>query len=55
MAGQAGDYASGGVYHATGNPTGRVLTPGTLYELKNIPDFNKTPDTRIELVGVIKI
>jgi hypothetical protein len=32
-----------------------VLSPGTLYELKNIPDFNKTPDTRIELVGVIKI
>lgn len=55
VAGQAGDYAAGGVYHATSNPTGRVLNPGTLYELKNIPDFNKTPDTRIELVGVIKI
>jgi len=49
------DYAANGVYHEDTNPTGEVLTPGYLYELKNIPDFNKTSDTRVELVGVIKI
>ena len=42
-------------YHQDTNPTGEVLTPGYLYEVKNIPDFNKTSDTRVELVGVIKI
>ena len=55
VAGHSGDYAAGGVFHAQTNPTGEVATPGTLYEVKNIPDFNKTADTRIELVGVIKI
>jgi len=49
------DYAEGGVYHPDTNPTGEVLMPGYLYEVKNIPDFNKTSDTRVELVGVIKI
>ena len=49
------DYAANGVYHPDTNPTGEVLTPGYLYEVKNIPDFNKTSDTRVELVGVIKI
>jgi len=49
------DYAANGVYHQDTNPTGEVLTPGYLYEVKNIPDFNKTSDTRVELVGVIKI
>ena len=29
--------------------------PGYLYEVKNIPDFNKISDTRVELVGIIKI
>jgi hypothetical protein len=42
------------VYHQDTNPTGEVLTSGYLYEVKNIPDFNKTSDTRVELVGVIK-
>ena len=37
------------------NPDGQVATPGYLYEVKNIPDFNKTADTRLELVGVITI
>ena len=49
------DYAAGGVFHAITNPDGQVLAPGYLYEVKNIPDFNKTSDTRVELVGVIKI
>ncbi len=49
------DYAEGGVYDATINPAGQVKKPGYLYEVKNIPDFNKTSDTRVELVGVIKI
>jgi len=49
------DYAANGVYHPDTNPTGEVLTPGYLYEVKNIPDFNKTSDTGVELVGVIKI
>lgn len=34
---------------------GEVLRPGYLYEVKNIPDFNKISDTRVELVGIIKI
>ncbi len=49
------DYAENGVYDAAVNPAGQVQTPGYLYEVKNIPDFNKTSDTRVELVGVIKI
>ena len=43
-----GTYALNGVYHANTNPTGEVLRPG-LYEVKNIPDFNKISDTRVEL------
>lgn len=48
-------YATGGVFHAETNPDGQVLDPGYLYEIKNVPDFNKTADTRVELVGVIKV
>jgi hypothetical protein len=55
LPGVEGDCALGGVYHADTNPTGEVLNPGYLYEVKNIPDFNKISDTRVELVGVIKI
>jgi hypothetical protein len=55
IAGLQSDYAANGVYHPDTNPTGEVLDPGYLYEVKNIPDFNKTSDTRVELVGVIKI
>ncbi len=51
----ASDYAEGGIYSAATNPTGQVQNPGYLYEVKNIPDFVKTSDTRVELVGVIKI
>ena len=53
--GHASDYAEGGVYHAVSNPSGKVLNSGYLYEVKNLPDFNKVADTRIELVGVIKV
>jgi len=49
------DYADGGVHNPATNPSGQVKTPGYLYEVKNIPDFVKTSDTRVELVGVIKI
>lgn len=49
------DYAEGGIHNPATNPSGQVKTPGYLYEVKNIPDFNKTSDTRVELVGVIKI
>ena len=46
-------YAAGGIYdHA--NPDGEVLSAGVLYEVKNIEDLEKLPDTRIELVGLIK-
>jgi hypothetical protein len=55
IAGHDSDYAAHGVYHEDVNPMGEVLVPGYLYEVKNIPDFNKTSDTRVELVGVIKI
>ncbi|CAM2066693.1 hypothetical protein SCOR_15040 [Sulfidibacter corallicola] len=44
-----------GVHHPDTNPTGQVQNPGYLYELKHIPDFTKTSDTRVELVGVIKV
>lgn len=47
-------YATGGIFSET-NPDGQVLSPGYLYEIKHIPDFNKTADTRVELVGVIKV
>jgi hypothetical protein len=50
-----GDLAMGGVFHQDTNPAGEVLRPGYLYEVKNIPDFNKISDTRVELVGIIKI
>ncbi len=55
VAGVPGDYALNGIYQVNTNPTGEVLQPGYLYEVKNIPDFNKISDTRVELVGVIKI
>lgn len=48
-------YAINGVFHMHTNPTGEVLRPGYLYEVKNIPDFNKFADTRVEIVGVIKV
>ena len=55
VAGHQNTYATDGTFHADSNPMGQVLDPGYLYELKHIPDFNKTADTRLELVGVIKV
>lgn len=55
VASASGDLAMGGVFHQDTNPVGEVLCPGYLYEVKNIPDFNKISDTRVELVGIIKI
>jgi len=55
VAGVSGAYALNGVHHPDTNPMGEVLRPGYLYEVKNIPDFNKVNDTRVELVGIIKI
>ena len=40
--GVTGALAQNGVYDASENPTGEVATPGTLFEVKNIPDFHKT-------------
>lgn len=51
----SGYLANEGVYHPDTNPQGQVENSGYLYEVKNIPDFNKISDTRVELVGVIKI
>ncbi|CAM2070198.1 hypothetical protein SCOR_32785 [Sulfidibacter corallicola] len=48
------DFAVDGRYHEITNPTGQVLQWGYLYEVKNIPDFNKTNDTRVEFVGVFR-
>ena len=50
-----GDMALDGIFDQNTNPTGQVLRNGYLYEVKNIPDFNKISDTRVELVGIIKI
>ena len=55
VASVSGDLAMGGVFHQDTNPVGEVLRSGYLYEAKNIPDFNKISDTRVELVGIIKI
>ena len=48
-------YAAGGVYDPETNPAGQVLNPGYLYEVRNIADFHKLPDTRIEIVGIVKL
>ncbi|TVM27612.1 hypothetical protein DQK91_22555, partial [Oceanidesulfovibrio marinus] len=53
--GVTGDLAIGGLFHQDANPTGELLLQGYLYEVKNIPDFNKISDTRAELVGINKM
>lgn len=53
--GITGDLALNGVYDAVENPDGEVDAQGTLFEVKNIPDFHKAADTRFELVGVITL
>ena len=48
-------YAAGGVYHPDTNPEGQVLNAGYLYEVRKIADFHKLPDTRVEIVGIIRL
>ncbi len=55
VAGWTSDYARDGLWDPTSNSGGQVLRLGDLYEVKNVPDFHKTSDTRLELVGVIKV
>ena len=50
-----GGYAEGGIFDTEANPDGQVLDNGYLYEVTTIADFNKNSDTRLELVGIIKI
>jgi hypothetical protein len=53
--GWTSDTAREGLHDPDTNPDGQVEVLGDLYEVKNIPDFHKTSDTRLELVGVIKL
>jgi len=53
--GWTSDYARDGLFHPTTNPDGQVLRLGDLYEVKTIPDFHKTSDTRLELVGILQL
>ena len=53
--GVTGEVAENGIYHETENPDGEVLVPGYLYEVRNIPDFNKGANTMLELVAVVKL
>jgi hypothetical protein len=55
VSGWTNDLAREGLHHPDTNPDGQVAVLGDLYEVKNIPDFHKTSDTRLELVGVIKL
>ena len=55
IAGWTSDYARDGVFDPQANPGGQVLRSGDLYEVKNVPDFHKTSDTRLELVGVVRL
>jgi len=53
--GVTGDSASNGIYDETGNPTGEVLDPGYLYEVRNIPDYSKDSHTMLELIAIVKL
>jgi len=55
VGGVTGEVAENGVYHAVDNPDGEVLVPGYLYEVRNIPDFNKGANTMLELVAIVKL
>ena len=55
VGGVTGPVAENGVYHEIDNPDGEVLVPGYLYEVRNIPDFNKGANTMLELVAVVKL
>ena len=49
------DYAQTWHFRCGNQSCRQVLNPGYLYEVKHIPDFHKTSDTRLELVAVIRI
>ena len=55
VGGVTGPVAENGIYHEVDNPDGEVLVPGYLYEVRNIPDFNKGANTMLELVAVVKL
>ena len=49
------DFATGGLHDPITNPDGQVAHLGTLYQIKHIPDFHKTGDTHLELIGVLAL
>ena len=53
--GVTGDTATGGIYDETTNPDGEVLDPGYLYEVRNIPDYQKDEHTMLELVAIVNL
>ena len=53
--GVTGEVAENGIYDEAENPDGEVLVAGYLYEVRNIPDFNKGANTMLELVAVVKL
>ena len=53
--GHASDFAASGIHHPVTNPEGQVAHPGTLYQVKHIPDFHKSGDTHLELIGVLSL
>ena len=55
VGGVTGPVAENGIYHEVDNPDGEVLVAGYLYEVRNIPDFNKGANTMLELVAVVKL
>jgi len=55
VGGVTGPVAENGIYHETEDPDGEVLVAGYLYEVRNIPDFNKGANTMLELVAIVKL
>jgi len=53
--GVTGLVAENGVHDEVENPDGEVLVSGYLYEVRNIPDFNKGANTMLELIAVVKL
>lgn len=47
--------ALNGLYDPQANPDGEVAQSGYLYEVKNVPDWPKTPDTTLELIALIRL
>ncbi len=50
-----GDTAKNGIYDETENPDGEVLSPGYLYEVRNIPDYSKDDQTMLELIAIVRM